>query len=478
MYEALESLWRVPPPGIHLAPGDLDGELLRCLEQGDGVADHYGGRTGFVFLDHRDDRSLVLERRGERLWGWNAINLTGGYGTGILGGQVSRLGPAMHEALHACSTTNDEFHSIERRRLTDAVKAMVAAHTGSPASDWDITFTSTGTEANDFALQLAYVDDFDLATGTHGAPEKDIVLCCHGAWHGWGLHTAQTLDRRHFTDGLPKLTERRFVFMRYGDEQDLARAFEAHGDRIRAVLVEGVLGDGGVVVASDTWWRSLRSLCDRHNAVLIDDEILTWLRCGGALALPRGLAPDCLTIGKSLGLGLFPLSAVVWRRARLKTRAGLGVRTFNARPFQSAIVSEALRVIETEGLFARANVVGDRFRSRLVSLAGDFPGVLKAVRGKGLFMGMELASAFGRKGHVVRDALLRGGVMTEVESGTLNRGIAKEDRINETIRLTPPLTIVESELDQALDRICEVVEVLAKQGHVDVNLGVGHALSV
>ncbi len=475
MVTDLQALWRAHPPGVEVGEAALDADLLSCLDEGDGVADHYGGRTGFVFLEQRGDRSLVVERRGSGVWGWNAINLTGGYGTGILGAQLAGLGPALQHALSRCSTTNDEFQSVERRRLADTVKTLVARHTGSDPSDWELTFTSTGTEANDLALQLAYVDDFDLASGMHAAPDKDVVLCCHGAWHGWGLHTAQALDRRHFTDGLPRLSERRFVFMRYGDERELERAFAEHGGRIRAVLVEGVLGDGGVVVAPDAWWTRLRQLCDAHGATLIDDEILTWLRCGGPLALPRGISPDCLTIGKSLGLSLFPLSAVAWRRDRLKIRPGLGVRTFNARPFQAAVVSEALQRIEGDGMFTRAAEVGDRFRARLTSLAGDFPGIVRDVRGKGLFIGMELAGGFARKGHFMRDALLRGGVMSEVESGTINRRLAKEDRINETIRLTPPLTIPEQELDEALVRIHRVFMALSSS---DATTGAGHALPV
>lgn len=241
--------------------------------------------------------------------------------------------------------------------------------------------------------------------------------------------------------------------MQYGDLTSLEAAFETYGSRMRAIAVEGILGDGGVVLANSDWWSRLFALAAAHDVRVIDDEILTGFRTGGVLALPSGHAPDCITLGKALGFGLFPMSAVAWRKQSLSLRAGIGVRTFNARPFQAAVVDAGLEQVERDGLFARSIDLGERLLAGLGQVTAQYPRVFKAARGKGLFVGIELSDVFARRGHAVRAEMLRHGVLVEIESGIFSRKVPRTARINETLRLTPPLTVSERSIDLAISRI-------------------------
>lgn len=457
------TLWISAASGAVLDLDELEPQLGNCVRDGDGVADHYGGRTPFTLLSQRGDELLVLERLPEgRVQARTALNLTGGYGTGILGDKVKALGPELERFLAETSTTNDEFHSPQRAQLVARVKRMLAQHTGTESGDWDITFTSTGSEAMDLALQLVMLDGFRLATGVDARQGRDVIVACHGAWHGWSLGPNQMLDRRQFTEGLPRVAGAEVHFMQYGDLASLEAVFTANRGRIRAVAVEGILGDGGVVPASTSWWDRLFELASEQDVRIVDDEILTGFRTGGLLALPPGRIPDCVTLGKALGFGLFPLSAVAWRRKSLSLRAGIGVRTFNARPFQAAVVDAGLAIIERDDLFLRSTTLGRPFLAALKQVVARHPAFFKDVRGQGLFIGLELADAFARRGHVVRDEMLRHGVLVEVESGLFSRKVPRAARINETLRLTPPLTVSEDTLERAvacIERCATALEV-------------------
>jgi acetylornithine aminotransferase len=454
----LARLWLAAECSATLDAAALPDDIARCVQHGDGVADHYGGRTPFTFIAQRDDRILMLERLdARRVRAVSTINLTGGYGTGILGSAITRVAGRLSAFCENAATTNDEFHSVERWRLVSTLKDLIASHTGSAPDDWDISFTSTGTEAMDLALQMAY-----LREPPHAEASRDVVIGCHGAWHGWGLSANHFIDRAHYTRGLPRMAGVRVDFMEYGNERSLRQIFAAHRGRIRAVLVEGLLGDGGIVDASPAWWAALFELARAEQAVIIDDEILSGFRCGAALAIPAGLRPDCITLGKALGLGLFPISAVAWRKATLGLRPGLGVRTFNARPFQAAVVQAGLAQIAADDLLTRAQDTGRRLVAHLRTALSAHGAVFKAVRGRGMLIGLELGDGFAREGERVRNELVRHGVLTEIESGIAHPDVEAAGHVNETIRLTPPLTIDWNTLAEGARRIQQCAAHLAQ----------------
>ena len=462
-------LWEKAEKKEVLSLEELDEVLSDCLTHGDQVFDHYGGKPPFLILEYRGSRLLTLELLPDgNVAVTSIVNATGGYGTGILGGEITILSESLLTGLASCCCTNDEYGSLERYTLAKKVKGMIAEHTGSIADEWEITFTSTGTEAMDFAYQIVQLEKFDLLSGTNERNQRDVIIACRGAWHGWSLAPNQLLDRRQFTEGLPRFAGFEVVFHQYGEIEQLEEIFSSYAGRIRGIFVEGILGDGGVVVGSGDWWNRLFTLAEQEDARIIDDEILTCMRTGNFLALPKGKAPDCITLGKGLGFGVFPISAVAWKKKVLSPRAGIGVRTFNARPLQSQVVEKGLTYILEKDLFARSRDLGKKLLGLLKPLPSLYPDVYKDVRGKGFLIGIELADSYGRRGRQVRDELIRSGLLTELESGLTSFQIPRNKRINQTIRLTPPLTIPEEDFESILTSFLEVGKKLSKKAAVHV----------
>jgi len=462
-----DELWNISKNKVEIEINILPSDIIDCvISGGDGVADHYGGRTPYIFLEKHQDRILILKMPTDfknKVDIFQAVNCTGGYGTDILGHNILDIEECIIDALRHCPSTNDEYHSHDRKKLIDSILKLICEQTKSNINDWEITFTSTGTEAVDLAMQIVMLDGYNVLKNLNEKSEKDILIAFNGAWHGWGINPNQLIDRRQFTGGLPRLNGLQVIYIKYGDTIALESVFEKYSGRIRGVFAEGILGDGGIVIATNLWWEKLFFLSKQEDVIIVDDEIFTGFRCGDILAIPKGLSPDCITLGKGLGLGLFPLSAVLWKKEKFKLRPGIGVRTFNARPFQARIVTKAMNIIENECLFKRSREVGSLFLENLHKIKIKYPLIVKDIRGKGLLFGIELSNEFARKGHEIRNLLLENGVITEVESGVFGRHIKKEDRVNQTIRIAPPLSINEDELHFVYRQIINSFNIIMKK---------------
>ncbi|MDJ0838637.1 MAG: aminotransferase class III-fold pyridoxal phosphate-dependent enzyme [Acidobacteriota bacterium] len=433
---------------------DLDPDLVECLVNGDGLYSHYSKRSPFLFLDTKGSHVLILARgQNDEVTAVDALNCTGGYATGILGGRVGDLKDVMIEALDEATATNDEHHALERLHLSRKVKQLIADHTRTHPEQWAVSFTSTGTEAMDLAVQLVLQEGYDAQSGEPTERTgRDVIVACFGAWHGWGMAPNQLLNRKQYTGGVPRIAGNEIVFMGYGSENELQRIFSTYRGRIRAVFVEGILGDGGIMPASESWWRRLTHMAEEEGARIVDDEILTCLRTGGALALPRGVAPHCLTLGKGLGFGLFPISAVIWRQDLIHLRRNLGLRTFNARPFMARVTLAGLQYIEDNGLFEKSREIGRRLVDGLGGLIKSHSQMIKAVRGQGCMVGVELHKPYAGKTRLLRDCLILEGLVSEAESGTLGDRVPAECRVNQTMRMTPPMTLSDEDLNEVIHR--------------------------
>ena len=227
-----------------------------------------------------------------------------------------------------------------------------------------------------------------------------------------------------------------FVQVPFGD----ASALEAAITRETcAFLVEPIQGEAGVVVPPAGYLRAVREICTRHGVLLIADEIQTGLgRTGARLACDHeGVRPDALTLGKALGGGLLPVSAFV-ARADVMAQFGPGEHgsTFGGNPLAAAVGLAALELLERERLAERAAVQGERLLAGLRALAHP---ALRAVRGRGLLVGIEIDPQFASARRVC-EALADEGVLTKDTHGTV-------------VRFAPPLVIEPAEIDFALDAL-------------------------
>ncbi|WP_230532783.1 ornithine--oxo-acid transaminase [Microvirga roseola] len=206
-----------------------------------------------------------------------------------------------------------------------------------------------------------------------------------------------------------------------------------------AVMIEPIQGEAGIVVPPEGYLRELRAICDRHNVLLILDEVQSGLgRTGRWFAHQHeDIRPDGLILGKALGGGVYPVSAFVGTRELMNVfDPGSHGSTFGGNALAARIGLEALAVIEEEHLVERSAEMGWYLLDRLRAMRSN---IVKDVRGRGLWVGVEV-DANVVSARSVCDALLEGGVLSKDTHGTV-------------LRFAPPLTITREEIDWGMERI-------------------------
>ncbi|MEB0044917.1 MULTISPECIES: aspartate aminotransferase family protein [unclassified Pseudomonas] len=293
-------------------------------------------------------------------------------------------------------------------------------------------FNNSGAEANETALKLARL------YGWHKGIEQPLVVVMENAFHGRTLGTLSASDGPAVRLGFSELPGG-VVKVPFGDLAALDKVRQAHGQRIVAILMEPIQGESGVQLAPPGYLRALRELCNRHAWLLMLDEIQTGIgRTGQWFAFQHeGIVPDVMTLAKGLGNGI-PIGACLARgKASELFTPGSHGSTFGGNPLACRVGCTVLEIIEEQGLLKNASVQGALLLARLcIELAGH-PNVL-AIRGQGLMIGIELKQP-------IRDLTL----ITARDHGLLinvTRG--------KTIRLLPPLTIDEREVEMIVRGIC------------------------
>jgi len=292
---------------------------------------------------------------------------------------------------------------------------------------------NTGAEAVETAIKVARKWGYTVK----GVPaDQAVIIVFSGNFHGrtttiisFSTDDDARADFGPFTPG--------FRIVPYGDLDALAAAAGELGERAVAVLVEPIQGEAGVIVPPPGFLAGIRQLCTRHGILMIADEIQSGLgRTGYTFACTaENVIPDAYLLGKALGGGIVPVSAMV------STWPVLGVlepgqhgSTFGGNPLACAVGREVVAMLRSGKYQARAARLGEHMHVRLAGLPYD---VVSAVRGRGLWAGVEFASLPGRE---VCERLAARGVLAKETHGNM-------------IRLAPPLVIGEADLDWGLDQI-------------------------
>ncbi len=308
-------------------------------------------------------------------------------------------------------------------------------------------FFNAGTEAVENAVKLAR-----LHTGRPG------VIAYEGAFHGRTLLSMTMTSKFHpYKTGMgpyaPEVYRAPYPDAYRGPdaEEALARlermlATHVPASHIAAIVIEPQLGEGGFIPASGEYFQGLRALCDRHGIVLVADEVQTGFgRTGRMFAMEHfGVEPDLMTVAKSIAAGL-PLSGVIGRAEIMDgPHAGAIGGTYIGNPVAQAAALAVLDVFEEESLLARAGIVGDRIRERMLAWQVRWP-TIGDVRGLGAMLAIELVEDPTSKApdpdsaKAVIDAALERGLIL-LKAGTYGN----------CIRVLCPLTIEDAVLDEAL----------------------------
>lgn len=293
-----------------------------------------------------------------------------------------------------------------------------------------IFFANCGAEGNEGAMKLA------RKYGVSKAPTKYKIISADESFHGRTFDTLAATGHDYYHVGYGPLSPGH-VLVPYGD----IKALEAQmDDDVCAVLLEPIQGEGGVHVPSDEYLQQVRALCDKHDALLIFDEVQTGVaRTGKWFAyMHSGVKPDILTFAKGIGGG-FPVAgfAVPERLAHVFKPGDHG-GTFGGNPLACAAVYATLTTIKSEGLVDKVAEKGEYFKNELRKLQEKYPDKVTDVRGCGLMLGMEAAG----EGKPIVESCLANNVIVNCTAGNV-------------IRIVPPLIISKEEIDivvAALDK--------------------------
>jgi ornithine--oxo-acid transaminase len=289
---------------------------------------------------------------------------------------------------------------------------------------------NTGAEAVETAIKTARKWGYEVK----GVPaDEAVIVAFEGNFHGRTTtivsFSTDPDARASFGPYTPG-----FRVVPYGDADALAAAMDPN---VVGVLIEPIQGEAGVVVPPPGYLAAVRELCTAHGALMIADEIQSGLgRTGATFACEHeGVRPDMYLLGKALGGGIVPVSAVVSSQAVLGVfQPGQHGSTFGGNPLACAVAREVIALLATGEYQERSAKLGAHLHDRLSALPRD---VVRRVRGRGLWAGVEFTSLPGR---VACERLAAHGVLAKDTHGT-------------AIRLAPPLMISEPDLDWGLDQI-------------------------
>ncbi|HEY4752700.1 MAG TPA: aminotransferase class III-fold pyridoxal phosphate-dependent enzyme, partial [Candidatus Limnocylindrales bacterium] len=294
---------------------------------------------------------------------------------------------------------------------------------------------NTGAEAVETSIKMARKWGY-LRKGVPEGAGKIIVM--GGNFHGRTTTIVGFSDDESARSDFGPFTPG-FVRAPYGDAEALAAAID---DDTAAVLLEPVQGEGGVILPPDGYLRAVRQLCTERNVLMLADEIQSGLgRTGATFACDlEGVVPDAYILGKALGGGIVPVSAVVARREVMGVfQPGEHGSTFGGNPLACAVGIEVVRMLRTGEYQARARDLGEVLALGLASLRASR---VAGFRVRGLWAGVDVV---GRTGRNVCEGLMR-------------RGVLAKDTHGSTIRLAPPLVIERSDLEWAIAQLADELE--------------------
>jgi ornithine--oxo-acid transaminase len=396
-----------------------------------GQADHYAA--------HNYHPLPVVVAEAEGAWvtdvdGRRYLDCLAGYSALNFGHRHPEILAAARAQLDRLTLTSRAFHHDQFGPFCEDLSrlARTAGFTEQPM----VLPMNTGAEAVETALKLARKWGYEVK----GVPDgKATVVVASGNFHGRTISIVSFSDDPDAHDHFGPYTPG-FRIVPYGDSAAVAEAID---DTTVAVLLEPIQGEAGVIVPPDGYLADVRRTCTRNRVLFLADEIQSGLgRTGTTFACQLAdVVPDLLILGKALGGGVVPVSAVVGIREVLGVlRPGQHGSTFGGNPLACAVGRSVVALLEDGRYQARARELGLLLHERLRQLVGSG---LHAVRGVGLWAGIDVDPALGTG--------------RDICAALAERGVLAKDTHGSTIRLAPPLVVESADLDWAVDQLEDVL---------------------
>ncbi|MCP9956606.1 MULTISPECIES: ornithine--oxo-acid transaminase [Streptomyces] len=384
-------------------------------------------------LAHNYHPLPVVVARAEGAWvedveGRRYLDMLAGYSALNFGHRHPALIEAAHRQLDELTLTSRAFHNDRLAGFAERVAALIGLDMVLPMN--------TGAEAVESAVKVARKWAYEVK-GV--APDQATIVVADGNFHGRTTTIVSFSTDETARAGFGPFTPG-FRVVPYND---LAALEAAVDETTAAVLIEPIQGEAGVVIPDDGYLTGVRELTRRAGCLFIADEIQSGLgRTGRTLAVEHeAVVPDVVLLGKALGGGIIPVSAVVARRDVLSVlRPGEHGSTFGGNPLSAAVGSAVVDLLATGEFQRRAAELGEVLDRGLAALTGA--GVT-AYRARGLWAGVDIDPEIGT-GREISERLMAEGVLVKDTHGS-------------TIRLAPPLTITQEELESALESLRKVL---------------------
>lgn len=375
---------------------------------------------------------IPVRGEGSRLWdqqGKEYIDFAGGIAVNALGHAHPALREALNEQASKFWHTGNGYTNEPVLRLAKMLIDATFAER--------VFFCNSGAEANEAALKLArkYAHD---RFGTH----KSGIVAFKNAFHGRTLFTVSAGGQPAYSQDFAPLPPD----IRHAVYNDLNAASELIDDTTCAVIVEPMQGEGGVLPATKAFLQRLRELCDRHNALLIFDEVQTGVGRTGELYayMHYGVTPDLLTTAKALGGG-FPIGALLaTEKCASVMTVGTHGTTYGGNPLASAVAGKLLEIVNTPEMLNGVKQRHDWFVERLNAINERF-GLFSEIRGLGLLIGCVLEAEFAGKAKLISQEAAKAGVMVLIAGANV-------------VRFAPALNVSKEEVATGLDRFALACE--------------------
>ncbi len=406
----------------------MDATTATLSSQLIGQESRYGARNYQpvpVVVDHARD-CLVWDVEGREY-----IDMMSAYSAVSHGHLHPRLVAAAQRQLQRVAVTSRAYHGTTLGPFLEKLCAVAGFDRALPMN--------TGAEAVETAIKCARRWGNKVKRIADGCAE---ILVARGNFHGRTTTIVGFSSEPDYRAGFGPFAPG-FAHFDFGDMASVRAATRAN---TCAVLVEPILGEAGVILPPAGFFKELREWCSRNDILLILDEVQAGLgRTGRWFAFEHeGIRPDGLILGKALGGGLLPVSAFLANDEVMGVfNPGSHGSTFGGNALAAAVALEALQVIEDEDLVARSAAMGDYLLGRLREVMSQSGGLIRDVRGRGLWVGVDVDPAHASARELV-ERLAAGGVLSKETHDTV-------------IRFAPPLTVTRELVDRAVGVVLAVV---------------------
>jgi acetylornithine/N-succinyldiaminopimelate aminotransferase len=367
---------------------------------------------------------VPVKGEGVKLWddkGDEYLDLTGGIA-------VNALGHSNPDLIEALKTQADKIWHLSNVYTNQPALELAQKLVDATFAD-KVFYCNSGGEANEAAFKLArkYASD-------NFSSEKNEIISFTQSFHGRTLFTVSVGGQPKYTKGFEPLPQG-ITHLTYNHIAELEKAVS---DKTCAIVLEPIQGEGGIIPATDEFMRKVRELCDKHNALMIVDEIQTGMGRTGKLYayMHHDVKPDILTSAKALGGG-FPIGAMLaTAKVSESFKVGTHGTTYGGNPLACAVAGKAFDIINQPDLLSAVEQKFELIKSKLTQLNEKYD-VFTEIRGKGLLIGCQLNEKYTGKAREFMIAALHEHLMILMAGPNV-------------IRLAPSLLISESEIEQAI----------------------------